>query len=400
MSSPDWVQRESVVAALLPRSGVASARAQLLATLADYSGAAIREARTIGAIVPSAADCTEALEWLLRPVFICGHHRSGTTLLQNLLDGHPQLVSLPSEGAYFSSFAYVARRAPTDSDMNRFAAEWITRCVDPNFAPHFRLGVSDERRAPAVDFARALFGWREALRSRVSPELAPLLALIAAYRSTAVPTSHPQGWVEKTPQNERYASRFAPLAGARFIQIVRDPRATFASLREVYRANGIASFDAAEHARAIGRSLRLAVENRNRLRHRYLVVRYEDLAERTEQELERVRQFLGIAPDPVLLLPTASGSAVRANSSFGRGAVGVIEPPRRPELPPSEDAAVLGVYAANAARPFDYAISAPGPIAQIVLRARYSPRHVLRSGRAALLAIMRPLLSRRVDRSH
>jgi hypothetical protein len=27
-----------------------------------------------------------------RPLFICGLPRSGTTLLQGLLDGHPQLV--------------------------------------------------------------------------------------------------------------------------------------------------------------------------------------------------------------------------------------------------------------------------------------------------------------------
>src|SRR5262245_11380068 len=119
MSNPDWAQRESALAALLPRRGATSSRERLLATLADYSSDAIREARVRGPIVPSAADCTNALEWLLRPVFICGHHRSGTTLLQNLLDGHPQLLSLPSEGTYFSSFAYVARRAPSDRALNR-----------------------------------------------------------------------------------------------------------------------------------------------------------------------------------------------------------------------------------------------------------------------------------------
>jgi hypothetical protein len=245
-----------------------------------------------------------------------------------------------------------------------------------------------------------LFGWHAALGGHVPPKFAALLALAASFRATTAPASAPLLWVEKTPQNERYASRFAPLAGARFIQIVRDPRATLASLREIYRANGIGSFDAAEHARAIGRSLRLAAENRSRLGHRYLVVRYEDLVERTEREVERVRQFLGIAPDAVLLLPTASGSAVRANSSFGVGALGVIERPRRPDFTPSEDSALLGVYTASAARAFEYAIPSLGPIAQVGLRARHSPRHVLRSGRAALRAIMRPLLRRRFDRSH
>ena len=368
MSSPDWVRRESVVAALLPGRGVASARARLLATLADYSLAAIREARTLGAIVPSAADSTEALEWLLRPVFICGHHRSGTTLLQNLLDGHPQLVSLPSEGTYFSSFAYVARRVPTDRDMNRFAAEWITRCVDPNFAPHFRLGVSDERRAPAVDFARALFGWHEALRSRVSPELAPLLALVAAYRSTAVPASDPHGWVEKTPRNERYATRFRYFGAARFIQLVRDPRAVLASLGEIHRTAALGPFDPAMTARSIGQSLRLADKNARRLGGRYLVVRYEDLVDQPAEQMERVRQFLGIATNVTLLVPTASGRPVAANSSFGMHASGVIEPSRPSATLSSEHLTLLGVYAAVAARRFGYQLRAAGPIAKYPIR--------------------------------
>ena len=302
-ASRDWVRMEAEIAVLLPEAGGRSAREQLLASLDDYSAAAIREARVLGAITPSADDCTRALEWLLRPVFICGHHRSGTTLLQSLLDGHPQLLALPSEGTYFTSFAHVARTTPSQTALESFAAEWIRRFVDPNFAPHFRLGRSDMERNPAVDFARLLFGWHGALRSRVPPKLAALLALAAAFWATTAPAAAPLLWVEKTPQNERYASRFAPLVGARFIQLVRDPRSTFASLQEIHRANGIQDFDAAEHARAIGRSLRLAVENRNRLGHRYLVVRYEELVERTEREVERVRQFLGIAPDPVLLLP-------------------------------------------------------------------------------------------------
>lgn len=370
MSSPDWVHRESEVAALLPRQGATPARAELLATLADYSSAAVHEARALGAIVPSAADCARDLEWLLRPVFICGHHRSGTTLLQNLLDGHPQLLSLPSEGTYFSSFAYVARRSPTDGDLNRFAAEWISRCVDPNFAPHFRLGASDEKRAPAVDFARALFGWHEALRSHVSPELAPLLALVAAFRSTAMPASQPQAWVEKTPRNERHVARFAYFGAARFIQLVRDPRAVLASLDRAYRTAAPGSFDAAATARAIGESLRLAAKNARLLGDRYLVVRYEDLVERPGVQAEHVRQFLGIAADATLLVPTAGGHRVAANSSFGEHAAGVVEPLRRPVTLPPEHLALLGVFVAEAARPFGYEIPAAGRIAGYSLRLR------------------------------
>ena len=242
---------EAAIAPLLAGPGASPSREQLLAKLADYSSAVIREARRLGALAPALAECERALEWLLRPVFICGHQRSGTTLLQNLLDGHPQLLSLPSEGTYFSSFAYVARATPSERDLNRFAADWVERFVDPNFEPHFRLGPSDAGRNPGVAFARRLFGWHDALRSRVPGELAALLALVAAFRATAAPASAPQLWVEKTPQNERNVGRFAALGAARFIHLVRDPRAVFASLGAVYRSAGIGEFDAAEYARTI-----------------------------------------------------------------------------------------------------------------------------------------------------
>ena len=39
-----------------------------------------------------------------RPVFVVGHRKTGTTLLQELLDGHPQLVVLPGESNHFLTF--------------------------------------------------------------------------------------------------------------------------------------------------------------------------------------------------------------------------------------------------------------------------------------------------------
>jgi len=380
---------EAEIAALLPPTAARGTRAQLLASLAAYAGAAVCEARTRGAIVPGSLACTEALQWLLCPVFICGHHRSGTTLLQNLLDGHPQLLCLPSEGTYFSSFDYVARRTPTDHDMNRFAAEWISRFVDPNFAPHFRLGRSDQNRAPAVDFAHLLFGWHEALRSRVPPELAPLLALVAAYRASVAPTSAPRAWVEKTPRNERYVQRFAFFGAARFIQLVRHPRAVLASLSRLYDTAEIGPFDAAASARAIGQSLRLAEKNPPRLVDRYLIVRYEDLASQPAHEIERIRQFLGISPHAALSAPSAGGNPVAPNSAFGGGTAGVIGPAAPPAAVPSEHLALLGVYTAAAARAFGYEVPVPRYIARFGLRVRDWPRRMGRVARGVLRRALR-----------
>src|SRR5690606_37795143 len=97
-----WHEMERAIARVLPSNGSGpQERVRLLALLTEYASAIVREARRIGAVVPAAEERTRALAWLDRPVFICGHHRSGTTLLQELLDGHPELLVLPSEGTYF-----------------------------------------------------------------------------------------------------------------------------------------------------------------------------------------------------------------------------------------------------------------------------------------------------------
>lgn len=371
---------------MLPRPGVASARAALLASLDRYARAVTAEARALGAIVPTETDIARALPWLLRPVFVCGHHRSGTTLLQSLLDGHPALLVLPSEATYFTSFAYVARRAPSCRDIDRFATEWVARFVDPNHAPHFRLGRSGERGSPSVDLVRRLLGWHSALRARMPPALAPLLALVAAFADVSAPGAVPQRWVEKTPRNEHHVRRFAFLSEARFVHLVRDPCAALASLGALHRAADAGRFDAARHALAIGRSLRLAQRHARRLGDRYLVVRYEDLVARPSQEMERVGEFLGVAPHPTLTVPTAGGELVPANSSFGEGSPGVIEGPRPAPRLPDDEAALLGVFAADAARPFGYEIPRPRLATRGALRLRHGLRLALRAAAATLRA--------------
>ena len=53
------------------------------------------------------------MDFLNNPVFICGAPRSGTTLLSNLLDGHSELLVLPSEThilQYFKAYQGEARK--------------------------------------------------------------------------------------------------------------------------------------------------------------------------------------------------------------------------------------------------------------------------------------------------
>ena len=359
-------------------------RQQMLEDLAAYAGAVVRAAREQprGSFQPDPA----AMNWIERPVFVCGHHRSGTTLLQELLDGHPELVVLPSEGTYFSSFRDVARADPAPQALDAFAREWVSRLVDPNYSPHFKLGLSTEVQQPYVDFVARLFAWQAALQGAY-PRLAPfsaLLALAAAYRDVALPDVHPRAWVEKTPLNERHLPQLLAFEHARFIHVVRHPADSFVSLIRALEQGGVAAPPRVIHAADIGRSLELALANRAAHPERYLVVRYEDLTDSVDREMERVREFLGIREHETLTRPTSAGVSVRANSSFDRGAVGVVHRARDKAAPSIGDAELLAAFAGSTAPAFGYELPAISRMRRTWLQARHAPVRALHGLRDAL----------------
>jgi Sulfotransferase family len=381
MTAPsDWIAWEDRIAELLPKEGSSPHRARLLRELSSYGRAVVREAEQLGVERVCAADREQTMAWLGRPVFICGHHRTGTTLLSELLDGHPELVVLPSEGTYFTSFGYVARSSPTRQDVERFLVEWIARLVDPNYEPHFKIGRSGPAGNPSVLFARRFFGWHaEMIRaSRERASFAVLLSLVAAFDDMSPAPRRRRMWVEKTPLNERHVDRLALFSEARFIQLVRDPAATLASLVQAQRASGM-EVDAAGDARRIGLSLGLARRNMRRLPKRYLVVRYEDLVGNPALQMEQVRSFLGISRDASLATPTVLGLPVRANSSFDAGEPGVIRPLRPPPTLRPREAMLIGAFAASAARALGYEVAAPALRPRTALWVRESVRMASRS---------------------
>lgn len=395
-TSPDWIGMEDAIARLLPSGGPARNRALLLADLSAYARTVVREARRARVVAPTLEESARALGWLERPVFVCGHHRSGTTLLQQLLDGHPQLLVLPSEGTYFTSFDYAARADPAPRDIDRFIADWIARLVDPNQDPHFKLGRSGPHGNPSLLFAQRLLGWRVAL-VQARPALATfalLLALVAAFRDVAAPLSAPRLWVEKTPLNERNVQRLSAFSQARFIQLVREPGATLASLLELYRAAGSGEFDPAEHAQTIRRSLQLAHKHVQRFRGRYLIVRYEDLTDNPVQEMERVGAFLGISPDPAMSTPTVVGRAARSNSSFKQGGAGVVERWGYSATLPPQQARLISAFTASVARPLGYHVAQLTVLTRSAIHLRQLPSRAFRRTQAWIRRALLPIARR------
>lgn len=253
----------------------------------QWSEAVWSAAEFTGPIPLDATEVARGLDLAHRPVFVCGVPRSGTTLVRDLLDSHPALCVLPSEGTFFTNFQQQLQRLQPGHWLAFLGREWLRRLANPiHQQPYWLLGRSSERGSPYVEFARALSAWWPVVRDQLGHRITswPLVAVALAYaHSTAAltPGTQVQHWVEKTPTNERFLQRLrAEFPAALFIQAVRHPYAVYASHKQSAQLDGGRLRNAGRISRDLSLSYRVAIEHRgNADLDKYQVIRYEDLVE-------------------------------------------------------------------------------------------------------------------------
>lgn len=298
-------------------------------------GAAARWAAAVWAAAGGAGpfglgrdEVARAFDVARRPVFICGAHRSGTTLVRDLLDNHPALAVLPAEGTFFTNLASRLQRQPRVQWLQTLGCEWLCRLANPiHQDPYWLLGPSAADRSPYVEFARALMAWWPLAEQRMSHIASwPLVAVALAYAHCTNgfrADSLLQRWVEKTPTNERFLERLrSEFPDARLIHVVRHPFAVYASHKYEQQQQGRMFRNAKRVLRDLDLSYRVALEQScDRRSDHYLLIRYEDLLDGTPAMVGKLAAFLRIEPLPILMQPTAAGLPVPSNSSFTTEAV-------------------------------------------------------------------------------
>ena len=186
------------------------------------------------------------------PVFIVGMHRSGTTLLEQMLAGHPQL----QDGGESYAFSIELRLA-TDSKG---------------------VGVVDQRmldRLGAVDFQR--LGQSYLARNRWK-------------------TGAKQRFTEKLPANHQIIGLIArALPGARFLHLVRDPVETcFSNLRTLFNHAAGYSYDPIEVADYFIAYRRLMAHWHAQLPGRIMDVHFPELVAEPERVAREVLDFCAL----------------------------------------------------------------------------------------------------------
>jgi hypothetical protein len=314
--SPNFITTEHQLDTLLPKRRLEhSPPAELMAVARAWSDAVWAEAVRLGPVPVTEEQARRGTALANAPVYICGVHRSGTTLVRDLTDGHPELAVLPSEGTYYTNLEDQLLSLPVNKRAAYLGKEWLRRLANPiNQPPYWLLGKSGEHGSPYVDFARYVLAWWEKV-DRNNPQW-PHLVTILAYAACTGKLSA-KFWVDKTPANERHLRRiWKENPQAKIVHVIRDPLATLASRKRM--EPGMTMRAALKDLKM---SFKVAVEQSTLKDERFLLVRYEELCNDPQAVTERMASFLGIKNSEVLHQPTVAGIPSQANSSFNREAV-------------------------------------------------------------------------------
>ncbi|HEX9757383.1 MAG TPA: sulfotransferase [Nitrospiria bacterium] len=206
------------------------------------------------------------------PIFVVGAARSGTTMLQLIINAHPK-IAIFGEIHYFDQILQIKRFIPSmsrDEDLEKFFS-FVRRIRAFQFLPGIEEILSGVKDRMLVIKSRTYEGFYR--------------ILLEEYAKIKGATR----FGEKTPGNVRHIDQlFRIFPNAKVIHIIRDPRDVVASSLKMPDA----SKDIIIHALSWASDIVLGNHFSNR-EESYIEVRYEDLTQHPKEEMERLCRFVG-----------------------------------------------------------------------------------------------------------
>lgn len=253
------------------------------------------------------------------PIFLVGLHKSGTSLLRSLFDGHSQLFVIPIEAHFFRHLGFwmdygIQRRLPQLFDKERMIQNLVDYIVYKNtttdkYADSMTRGIWD-----VECFTRELN--RRLPDSGTDAKTLIEAAVHAMYSSLNGGCQLPEERrvVEKSVDHAEYAILLKQMfPGAKFIHILRNPYSNLVSIRK---------FKGRRHYPLLKRIVQSMYNNYYYLEYNkrvlgddYYIVKYEDLVSKSKDSIRQIVDFLGIENEPTLYRPTANNQLWSGNST-------------------------------------------------------------------------------------
>jgi hypothetical protein len=280
----------------------------------------------------------------LRPIFIGGVRRSGTTLLHRMLDGHPRLLVYPLEDcivrdSFFENRVFQlhelhgllesgnAKAVLAYMTSNPKLALALESRIDTSDAAlsrrHLHLGRSEvlDNQVDSDLFEHSFIETFRALDSRewTVAEVLRMWMFSFFYACNVRGMSTYVAWVTKCPDEGRCFPLYTRLfPDCRVIHLIRDPRGFYAS--ESRKADSVKPGPPDRRIRQAAELWAAGLVNlreADRVAHgRSLSIRYEDLLKNPENTMRTVADFVQVDYCDSLLQPTFRGRPWGANTSF------------------------------------------------------------------------------------
>ena len=248
----------------------------------------------------------------LTPIFIGGYHKSGTTFVRDLLDGHSALSILPGDARLLRTLHQI-HHLPLTERRQRVRELWVHRLVNPTGLPPFWL--FGRKATPYLELLNYLDYWFE---QESDPERGMITPIARAF-FCANPTQLLQAryWVDKTPLQELEIETLLRLyPQAKFVHVVRNPLASLAA-RKTMADKREHHFTLITQLPDFRQSLQQGLRYQAQLGlSQYVVVRYEDILREPTAVMQCVVQQLGLSYEEILTQPTINGSPSTPNSAY------------------------------------------------------------------------------------
>ncbi len=235
------------------------------------------------------------------PIFIVGAGRSGTTLLQMMLNAHPAL-SISGEFHFFDQIYNLKNEIPTiqkDNDLQNFL----------NRVPH----TFSMRYIQDVDYMLEKVGIKiKELPATQRTYERFFHELLEFHREKC----NAQRSGEKTPVSVRYLPEILEMyPNAKIIHIIRDPRAVIASLLKMPNNSKDVIIHAASWRSDIWSALEFAHKNNSN----FITTHYEDLVKNPRAALNKIVKFLDEPFDDKMLQYQHNASTMLKDEPWKEG---------------------------------------------------------------------------------
>ena len=248
------------------------------------------------------------------PIFILGAHKSGTSLLRSLFDGHPDLYVIPFETHVFKQLNYPIQNPYFTNRPKSIAVE------KGNFINHLNhINQSEDAYADSINTNR-FKGETFADNLDVSGTNKEIINSYfeSIYRADSrMDNSSIQRIVEKSVTHHEHALELSLMyPNAKFIHVVRNPYANWVALRK-YRSISKGGPLLYRIANSLENNYYFLERNKRTIDN-YYVLKYEDLLLDVESTMKSLCSFSDVNYHDTLINPTANGEKWLGNSTTNK----------------------------------------------------------------------------------